>query len=337
MVFSRIKNYLGLSSEPKSMVLMYHRVCNLDTDPWGLAVSPENFENQIKTLTKNFTVLPVSDLIGQFENKRIKPNCLYITFDDTYQDNYFYAKPILEKYNCPATFFVPTHFIGKEQMFWWDELEKIILHSKQLPNHLTLSIDNQSFNFKFDLEELTEEIKAKQKVWYWPSPPPSNRCELYLEIWQLLKPLPYHKIMDVMRYLKQWGNFKLPLTIENFPMNHEQLKNLSSNKLFSLGMHTHTHPALANHSFENQLKEIENSKYTLYNNNYKSLSAIAYPYGNYNSDTLKCIEQNKITLGFTTTEGIITRNSLPHEIARMQVMNYSGATLNDKLMQHLKR
>ncbi|MGE5944862.1 MAG: polysaccharide deacetylase family protein, partial [Flavobacteriales bacterium] len=112
-MFNRIKKYLR-PSEPKAIVLMYHRICNIDTDPWQLAVSPENFENQIKTITKNFNVLPVNDLIEQFKNRKIKRNSIYITFDDAYQDNYFYAKPILEKYKCPATFFVPTHFIGKE-------------------------------------------------------------------------------------------------------------------------------------------------------------------------------------------------------------------------------
>lgn len=336
MILNRIKKYLS-PSEPRAIVLMYHRICNIDTDPWQLAVSPNNFESQIKTITNNFNVLPVSYLIEQFKENRIKPNCIYITFDDTYQDNYFYAKPILEKYNCPATFFVPTHFIGKEQMFWWDELEKIILHSKKLPNQLTLSIDNQSFNFQFELEKLTNEIQSKQKTWYWPSPSPTYRCELYLEIWQLLKPLSYDKIMDIMTYIKKWADFEPPQTTENFSMNHEQLKNLSSNKLFSLGMHTHTHPALASHPFENQLNEIHTSKYSLDNTNYTTVNAIAYPYGNYNDDTIQCIKQNKIDIGFTTSGGIITQHSSPFELGRFQVIDYDGATLNNKLRLFLKR
>lgn len=334
-MLNRIKKYFS-PPEPKAIVLMYHRICNTNTDPWQLAVSPDNFENQIKTITKNFNVLPISNLIEQFKNKRIKSNCVYITFDDAYQDNYFYAKPILEKYKCPATFFVPTHFIGKEQMFWWDELEKIILHSKELPNQLTLSIDNQSFGFQFEIEELTDEIQYKQKTWYWPSPPPTNRCKLYIQIWELLKPLPYDEIKETLNYIKKWADFIPSEEAKNYPMNSEQLKNLSGNKLFSLGMHTHTHPALASHSIENQLNEIENSIHYLENNTYSKVNAIAYPYGNYNNDTIECVKQNKIELGFTTAEDIITRHSSPLELGRLQVLNCNGVTLNDKLIKYLK-
>lgn len=333
-MFNRIKNYLS-PSEPKAIVLMYHRICNIDTDPWQLAVSPNNFENQIKTIKKKFNVLPVNDLIEQFKNRKIKRNSVYITFDDAYQDNYFYAKPILEKYNCPATFFIPTHFIGKEHLFWWDALEKIILHSNVLPSEITLTIDDQSFNFEFEIETLTDEIQYKQQTWHWPSPPPTNRCKLYLEIWELLKPLPLDKIMDTLNYIIKWANFEPPKTAENFPMNPEQLHELSNNKLFSLGMHTHTHPALASHSIEYQLNEIENNKHYLKSYTSK-INAIAYPYGNCNNDTLECAKQNKIALGFTTAEGIITRYSSPLQIPRLQVVNCNGATLNDKLMKYLK-
>lgn len=335
MIFNWLKNKLRRSKEPKALVLMYHRVCLLDSDPWQLAVSPSNFENQIKTITQSFNVLPISDLIQQYKNKQIEPNSLYITFDDTYQDNYLYAKPILEKYNCPATFFVPTHFIGKEQMFWWDELETILLHSQTLPDKLNLRIGDQLYNFEIHVEALTDDVKAQQKAWYWPSPPPTYRCELYLEIWTLLRPLPYNQIMDVLEILKKWANFEPPQVVENFPMTAEQLENLSNNKLFSLGMHAHTHPALASHSFENQLEEIKNSKFVLTNRNYNTVNALAYPYGNYNEDTISCMKENKIELGFTTNDASITKHSSPFQLGRLQVMDYDGATLIEKITNYL--
>ncbi|MGB5435100.1 MAG: polysaccharide deacetylase family protein, partial [Maribacter sp.] len=143
-MISRIRKFLR-PREPKAIVLMYHRVCNLETDPWQLAVSPKNFESQIKALKKNFNVLPVSDLVEQLTAGKIEPNSIYITFDDAYRDNYLNAKPVLETYDCPATFFIPTSYIGKEQLFWWDELEFIFLHSKTLPTNLTLTNVENSY------------------------------------------------------------------------------------------------------------------------------------------------------------------------------------------------
>ena len=51
MLIKRIIDFLR-PKETKALVLMYHRVCDIETDPWQLAVSPNNFESQIKALKK---------------------------------------------------------------------------------------------------------------------------------------------------------------------------------------------------------------------------------------------------------------------------------------------
>lgn len=331
-MLSRVKYFLR-QSEPSAIVLMYHRVFNVKTDPWQLSVSPHNFETQIKTITKNFKVLPLTELARHLSIGKITPNSVYITFDDAYNDNYLYARPVLEKYDCPATFFVPTHFIGKQQWFWWDELEAIILHSKTLPSKLTLQIDEKIHYFQFKIEKLTDEIQQKHQTWNWPEHPPTNRCKLYLNIWELLKPLPFDMIDKTINYIKNWADFTPSKMPENFPMSSEQLKGLANNKLFTLGVHTETHPALASHSAQIQIKEIAGSKNYLESNNYSIVNAIAYPYGDYNDETLSAVKQNEIALGFTTVGEAISRNSSPLRLGRLQVANYNGALLNEKLFR----
>ena len=329
----RIRNFLR-PREPKAIVLMYHRVCHVKTDPWQLAVSPNNFETQIKELKKNFNVLPLSDLVEQFTIGKIKPNSVYITFDDAYRDNFLNAKPVLETYDCPATFFIPTHFIGKQQLFWWDELEIIFLHTLKLPTYLTLTIDEKIYTFHLGGEQLIEEVRLKQQSWIWPNPPPTNRCKIYLEIWGLLKPLSYSKLFEIMDFVRKWADFNPSHWPENYPMNNEELENLANNKLFSLGIHTMTHPALACHSAEIQSSEIAGSKDYLIIKGYPQINAIAYPYGNYNNETLSIVAQNSIPLGFTTLGEVITRNSSPLRLGRFQVTNCSGTVLMEKLMRY---
>jgi peptidoglycan/xylan/chitin deacetylase (PgdA/CDA1 family) len=58
-------------------------------------------------ITKNFKVLSLTDLEKQLGQGKIERNSIYVTFDDAYYDNFLYAKPILEKYHCPATFLCP--------------------------------------------------------------------------------------------------------------------------------------------------------------------------------------------------------------------------------------
>ena len=334
MMLNRIKKYLS-PSEPKAVVLMYHRVCNIKTDPWQIAVSPNNFEEHIKMITKSFKVLSLTDLEKQLVQGKIERNSIYVTFDDAYYDNFLYAKPILEKYNCPATFFVPSHFIDKQELFWWDELESIILYSRILPGKLTMNINDTIHHFEFEIENLTDEIQKKHESWNYQLEPPTNRCKLYLNISELLKPLPYEKIVAALNYIKKWSDFTSNTSVENLPMSSKHLKHLSNNKLFSLGIHTKTHPALANHSFEFQLDEIYGSKQYLSNINHSHINTIAYPHGNYNNETLIAARQNGVSLGFTTEEHVITRSSSPLTLGRLWVVNSDELVLKNNIVKML--
>lgn len=334
-MISRIRNFFR-PSEAKALVLMYHRVCDIETDPWQLAVSPNNFESQIKALKKNFNVLPLSDLVEQLPVGKIEPNSIYLTFDDAYRDNYLNARPVLEKYNCPATFFIPTHFIGKQQLFWWDELESIFLHTQNLPASLTFSIGEDVYSFQIESEPLTEEVRLKQQAWIWPANPPSNRCKLYLKIWELLRPLPHTKIVEVIDSIRQWGDYSPSQSSENYAMSNDELEVLANNKLFSLGIHTMTHPALASHSKAIQSAEIVGSKDYLISRGFPQVNAVAYPYGNYNNETISVITENNIPLGFTTGEAAITKHSHPLCLGRIQVTDCNGSRLIEKLNHFFK-
>ncbi|WP_373055888.1 polysaccharide deacetylase family protein [Zunongwangia sp. H14] len=315
----------------KAVVLMYHRICCLKTDPWQLAVSPENFESQVKMLKKNFKVLPLSRLEEQLRIGKLKHKSIYITFDDAYTDNYINAKPILEQYNCPATIFVPSHFVGKEQLFWWDALEAIILHFPELPEQLRLLIDDKTHEFYLEAERLTDEVKDKQEAWRWFNPPPTNRCKLYLKIWKLLKPLSHEEIEAVITTLQEWAGVATISASRDCAMTDLQLKEMASTKLFSYGLHTHTHPALANCSAEKQFQEIAVNKRYLVEHDYPVINAIAYPYGNYNEISIEVAGQNGMNLGFSTAREIIGPNSSALSLGRVQVLNIDGSVLQKEL------
>ena len=113
---------------------MYHRVATLHADPWQLAVSAENFEAHVKLLKQKYNVVTHEELLYQVSRKSFRNKQVCITFDDGYLDNYTTAKPILEKYQCPATFFISTYFLQKGQPYWWDELQELIFSSTKLPS-----------------------------------------------------------------------------------------------------------------------------------------------------------------------------------------------------------
>ena len=311
--------------EKKALVLMYHRIAEPDTDPWQLAVSAVNFEEQLHVLHTSFNVVPVHDLTAQLARGAVSPGSVCITFDDGYTDNYLLAKPLLEKYQCAASFYLPAHFINRRQQFWWDELENILLRELRLPAMLTLYIDHQSRIFELGNDGvLTPEQRQKHSTWAWPDPPPTKRCEVYLEIWKQIRPLPFNEIEAVMRQIKDWANADLFMQEYDLPMTTQQVKDLLRHPLFEIGIHTITHPYLSAHSLAVQQDEITGCADYLLTNYHQTAHSIAYPYGSYNSDTLLIVKQQQLTGAFTTQEKFVTKRSDPFQLGRFHVKNWNG-------------
>jgi len=101
------------------------------------AISPENFEKQIKTLKENgYNSITAQELYDYLNGKTELPkNPVLITFDDGYLSNYEKAYPILKKYKMHAEIFVITSRIleknGKNvnpneiSKMNWDQLKEM--------------------------------------------------------------------------------------------------------------------------------------------------------------------------------------------------------------------
>ena len=95
-------------------VLLYHHIAEEVTS--DTIVSPEIFENQIKTLTDSgYTGIFFDQLAAYVEGEGELPEKpIIITFDDGYLSSYELAFPILKKYDMKATIFVIGISVGKE-------------------------------------------------------------------------------------------------------------------------------------------------------------------------------------------------------------------------------
>lgn len=323
-------NLFSRSGPTTAAVLMYHRIADAAVDPWELAVSPVHFEEQLQILKKHYNVISVEELIAGVYKKKLPPKSVCITFDDGYTDNYEIAKPFLERYNLPATFFIPSYFIGRQQPFWWDELQALILETPALPQLFQMPISGQLLQVDLGTDAvLTSDHVKKHKAWIWTAAPPTKRCELFLKIWECVKPLPYSDIETTIEALKNWCGY-LPVYDKNlFPMSSVQLQNLSNNSLFQIGLHTATHPTLAFHAKEIQQQEIAENQTAL--QLYQPLNAIAFPYGSYNNDTVSVLWEQSIAAGFTTEEKPVVANDNYYRLGRFQVRNLNGVAFKNQL------
>ena len=129
----RLKNRVVNLIDPPVVVLIYHRVTVLQTDPHLLAVSPENFRAQMQFLKRSVRVVRFEEVWPGMRERAVA-----VTFDDGYADNALEALPVLEEVGVPATFFVSTGALGTREEFWWDELERIILGDAGYPDKFCL-------------------------------------------------------------------------------------------------------------------------------------------------------------------------------------------------------
>ncbi|MFY9558249.1 MAG: polysaccharide deacetylase family protein, partial [Blastocatellia bacterium] len=116
--FASTRRYLS----GRTLILLYHRVGDADSDPWQLAVTPQHFDEQLQVLRKYAWPLSLRELSTAHGRNWHPGRRVVITFDDGYADNLTAAKPLLEKHDIPATVFIATGYTGADREFWWDEL-----------------------------------------------------------------------------------------------------------------------------------------------------------------------------------------------------------------------
>jgi peptidoglycan/xylan/chitin deacetylase (PgdA/CDA1 family) len=145
-------------SDAQAAILLYHRVSSAQWDPWGLAVEPDLFEQQLALLVSSFKPLPLAELVGRLEADEVPPGAVAVTFDDGYRDNLVTGKPLLERYEIPATVFVVSGSVDSDRDFWWDELERL---APQLAARANDDLETVFRGWHGRLQSLTEEERRQ--------------------------------------------------------------------------------------------------------------------------------------------------------------------------------
>ena len=281
-------NVMANCREAPVIVLLYHRVCERHDDCQQLAVSPENFDKQIKFLSQNYPILRFED-----NWEKVKQTSFVITFDDGYSDNLNNALPILKKYSVPATFFVASENVQSAKEFWWDQLEQIILNTK-------VELD------KLDL--------------------PISKEEAIIQTQLALKSLAVQERDAFIVKLARQAGIELKTREEYRPMTTEELKQLDADELVSIGSHTVNHPQLAALKQTEQEYEINTGKTQLENILGHKVNTFSYPFGNiddFSSVTMEICKQANITKAAANFPGQSHSWTDPYQIPRSLVRNWN--------------
>ena len=118
-------------------ILMYHRVATLNPDVHHLCIAPDIFRSHMATVRRHHRPTALTDLADAVSARGDCAGLVAVTLDDACLDNLTIASDILQEFEIPATFFVPTANLEHRREYWWDTLERIF-YSAEVPTELRL-------------------------------------------------------------------------------------------------------------------------------------------------------------------------------------------------------
>ena len=306
---------------PRPVILMYHRVAVARHDPWGLAVDPERFEEQIAYLKHHRTPMSVGELVDRLRSKTLPADAVAVTFDDGYRDNLVNAKPVLARHGVPTTLFLATGFINQDTPFWWDELATMILASTQTIR------DQQVWAGEATTLEWGEAERSDiAGGWRVSDETRTARQNAYLAIWRKLQRVTAAERDIAMNSLRcHLGTTHDPL---GKPMSSDEIGAFLSDGLVELGAHTVTHPALTFLSRLESRREIEDSGLRCRALATKCVNGFAYPYGDMSSEVRSDVARLGFSWACSTEGGFVDGKQLDiYALPRVAVPNAPIGTL----------
>jgi peptidoglycan/xylan/chitin deacetylase (PgdA/CDA1 family) len=318
----------------KSLILMYHRVAEEDIDPWSLRVTPEHFAEHLAVLRQHTQPMSLKELAQAHQEGKICARAVAITFDDGYANNLHQAKPLLEKYQIPATVFVATGYLEKPSEFWWDELENIVLQPGKLPEQLSLTINEQQYQCDLDTASnySLEEAWQNRNLPAWKSQP-GSRLHFYYSLWQQLQSLTPEQRQPLLEQIKAWANYQADTPrLSHRPLTVTELSEIEQGGIIELGAHTVNHPLLSQQPLEVQQQEIQQSKLDLERLLNHPVHSFAYPFGAYQSETLPLVEEAGFKYACSTVETSVWHKSDRWQLPRFEVQNWEKAEFERRLL-----
>jgi peptidoglycan/xylan/chitin deacetylase (PgdA/CDA1 family) len=231
---------------------------------------PERFQpNRLLEVTPRFLTRVVKrlrrsglDLIGLDEMHRrmtegdFSRRFVCLTFDDGYRDTLKWAYPILKNAEVPFAVYVPTSFPDRLGELWWLVLEAVIARN----NRIGLVIDGR--DCKFDCRTVAEKRALYDDLYWW------------------LRRLPTEAEMRVtIRNLAAFYQVDVAAFCEELCMSWQELAELASDPLVTMGAHTVNHSMLGKLTKDNARSEMDLSRSVIEAALSLTPQHLSYPYG----------------------------------------------------------
>ena len=317
---------LESASRPRlgAAILLYHSVGDVsrELDPHGLVVSVREFQAQMTHVRNRFTVVPLSELSEAVRANATPDNAIAVTFDDGYLDNLTVASPILGELDLPATFFVTTDRLRRDESdayeYWWDALADCCLG-----DHPTRPIVLQ--------------IEIAKRAWRRKTGTRSDRLAAHRDLYALLNDVSPAERRQIIDSLDTWSGRTEPTDPSRRRMTADEIIELARRPGHSVGNHSVRHLVLPNQPADVHRAEIEESKAALERLLDTAVSTFAYPFGAVDDRVIGVARFAGFHTGVTCEEGPVTDGLDTLQLPRLEVSPDLGQPFDRWLQQRLRR
>lgn len=292
-------------------IVTYHRITDKDISQIELSLpylftSKKTFVKQLQFYKQWYKVISFADILNYAKGGNIPWNCLIITFDDGYADNYHNAYPTLKKMNFPATFFIPVEKIdvnGSQPPFWWDKAYYYFNKLHELDKETVLrKLDHELFalfdEFQKDPSNLFAQLNKEENM----------------------------KIEKLLAVLQDKLKINNDILVEaNSTMTWEQISAMGKDMHF--GSHTCSHDNILAMEQTQKLYEINESKTIIEEKTKQNVDVFSYPCGNIDENVKTLVKDAGYEFAVTTEKGV---NDLSDCYALKRINIWEGSSLSEK-------
>jgi peptidoglycan/xylan/chitin deacetylase (PgdA/CDA1 family) len=282
--------YLRRAGQSEPAVLTYHGVLPAEykiIDPQldGNLVSPESFRGQLQFLQDRYNIISPKEFLNWCEGWcELPARSVLLTCDDGLRNCFYDMLPLLQEFEIQCLFFVTGASLSPmPTMLWYEQLYLMIVAAHK--------------DFTIELPQTGGRIQAS----------PSTKHSTW---WELVKKLSQHdpegrkRLLETIRVQSGLGEnwdakySEDPALRRRFLLlNQSELKQLVASGA-CVGAHTLSHPMLSQSSTEVAWTEISENKRALDQVLGQETWALAYPFGDSTSVSLRELEMAE-RAGFT--------------------------------------
>ncbi|MGE0701247.1 MAG: polysaccharide deacetylase family protein [Hyphomicrobiaceae bacterium] len=270
-------------------IFMLHRVRPAGEAGFGpnriLEVTPEFLDEAIRLVVGlGFDVISLDDVHARLAEGDFDRPFAAFTFDDGYRDNREFAYPIFRRHGLPFAIYVPTDFPDGRGDLWWLKLEMAIAASS------TVELRMDGVPTRFAAATVAEKDEAFARIYWW------------------LRAQPEDEARRIVGDLCRRAAIDASSLCRDLIMGWDELRDLASDPLVTIGAHTRRHLSLAKLTRAEARIEIEESVWRLEKELQRSVHHFSFPYGDETSAgprEFELVSELGLHTAVTTRKGLV--------------------------------